>query len=129
VCIHDCDGICDIAFLALCSCYHVVRKAEFDKHVEDDDDEDTYPVDDLNLEGDPGGRCDAVFRIVLTLPFSFLFLRYVEADVWDADSEYLDYLAKEASLVRKNVIVLSVDSSCTTLLPGCPSPSPRNSRL
>ncbi|KIJ55033.1 hypothetical protein M422DRAFT_201012 [Sphaerobolus stellatus SS14] len=54
------------------------RKADFDKHAEDDDDDlDDYSIDELNLEGDP------------------------EADVWDADSEYLEYLAKEGARLQQ----------------------------
>ncbi|KAF8576887.1 ARM repeat-containing protein [Ramaria rubella] len=54
------------------------RKAMFAKHVEEEEDEEEeYSVDDLNLEGD------------------------ADADVWDADSEYLEFLAKEGARLRE----------------------------
>ncbi|KAF8510510.1 ARM repeat-containing protein [Hysterangium stoloniferum] len=54
------------------------RKALFDRHAKDEEDEeDEYGIDDLNLEGD------------------------ADADVWDADSEYLEFLAKEGVRLRE----------------------------
>lgn len=68
----------------------VARKNLFEKHAnEEEEEEEEYGVDDLNLEGDAGRSFS-----VLDLPL-FLLIRTQDADVWDADSEYLEFLAKE----------------------------------
>jgi len=54
------------------------RKALFEKHAhEEEDEEEEFGIDELNLEGD------------------------ADADVWDADSEYLEFLAKEGARLRE----------------------------
>ncbi|GJJ15816.1 hypothetical protein Clacol_010094 [Clathrus columnatus] len=53
------------------------RKALFDRHAKEDEAEGEDFADDLNLEGDE------------------------DADVWDADSEYLEFLAKEGQRLKE----------------------------
>jgi importin-7 len=68
----------------------IARKTLFEKHAHDEEDEEEeYGVDDLNLEGDAGVSFLPT-RLVLCL-----LTRAQDADVWDADSEYLEFLAKE----------------------------------
>lgn len=68
------------------------RKALFEKHAHEEDEEDEeYSLDDLNLEGDAGAWTRDRIRFV------GLNWLHPDADVWDADSEYLEFLAKEVS--------------------------------